>query len=269
MNKKPKLSIIINHYKTPDVLKISLNSIRENVVDISYEIFVTDSQTEMSVKEDIENLYPEVYFIEHEKNVGFSKIVNDAIKVARGEFLFIINADIIFKDKEGIKRLIDYLHTHQDVGVVGPKLLNIDGSLQHTYFRDYTFLTVLARRTIFKKIKLGRRILDSFIYKDVGDVADYLYVDWLMGSAYLIKKDVIEKFSLYFDERFFMYFEDVDFCRRAKNNGLKVAYFPKAEFIHYHKRASYGGSGSFDIFSNKMTRVHLRSYLKYLWKWIF
>ncbi|MBI3671347.1 glycosyltransferase family 2 protein [Candidatus Azambacteria bacterium] len=267
--KKPKLSIIVNHYKTPDVLRVCLDSIRENVFDIPYEVLVTDSETDKIVKKDIESFYPEIFFIEHEKNVGFSKIVNDAIKAAKGEFLFIINADIVFKDKESIKILIDHMERHNDIGVLGPKLFNIDGSLQHTYFRDYTFLTILARRTFFGKTKFGGKILNKFTYKEMDGASDPFDVKWLMGSAYLVKKSVMERFPGYFDERFFMYFEDVDFCERMRRNGLRIVYFPGSEFTHYHSRASYGGYGSLDIFSNKMARAHIKSYLKYLWKWRF
>jgi len=271
MNKdKLKLSIIINHYKTPDVLKMCIDSATKYVAGIEHELIVTDSETERPVKEEITKLYPDVIFLEHKRNVGFSKIVNDAIDIAHGEMLFIINADIVFKNNESLEKMMRYLEENDDVGIVGPKLFNIDYSFQHTYFREYTPLTILSRRTFFSKTNIGKKEVCRFTYCEYGIIEEPKEVGWLMGSAYLVKKDVLEKFGKkVFDDRFFMYFEDVDLCRRMRALGYKVVYFPAAEFTHYHKRASHSGKGGFDILTNKMTRVHIVSYLKYIWKYKF
>ncbi len=264
---KPKLSIIINHHRTPNVLKMCLDSIKAKFSGVSHEIIVTDSETEEKTTSMLKEYHPDIFFIANEENCGFSRSVNPALEKSKGDYIFSINADIILEEKDSIQKLMKYLDEHEDVGVLGPKLLNIDGSVQHTYFREYTFLTVLARRTSFGKTKWGKSLISSFTYGDKKTPKEPVEVDWLMGSAYMMKRDRLEKVGSFFDDRFFMYFEDVDLSRRFRENKMKVIYYPKVTFTHYHIRASHGGRGYFDIFSNWLTRVHIQSYLKYLWKW--
>lgn len=266
--KTPKLSIVINHFRTPNILKMCLDAIKEKIKGIDYEIIVTDSMTEETTVNMLSQYYPDVYFIGNPQNIGFSKSVNPALKKARGEFIFSINADIIIKDGKSISDMIEYLESHNDVGVLGPKLFNIDESMQQSFFRWYTPLMVLARRTAFGKTFIGKKYLNKFSYKDVDYNLDRPFeVDWLMGSAFLMKRDRLEKAGGQFDDRFFMYFEDADLCRRFKEAGFKVIYFPQAEVTHYHIRASHKKGGFQDVFTNWLTRVHIMSYFKFMWKW--
>lgn len=263
-----KLSIIINHHRTTETLLKCLDALKREIKTVEYEIIVTDSEAEEGTAGLLAAKYPEVIYIAHEKNVGFSKIVNSAIEKARGDYFFIINADIILKNEKSLIDMIDYLEKREDTGVAGPKLLNIGGSIQQSHFREYTPLTILARRTLFGKTSLGKKYLGRFSYKDkAGGLNKPLEVEWLMGSALLLERKRLEKIGGKFDERFFMYFEDADLCRRFREAGLKVVYYPLAEMTHYHGKASVGGKGIFDIFGNRLTRVHIASYLKYLWKW--
>lgn len=263
-----KLSIIINHHRTTETLLKCLDALKREIKTVEYEIIVTDSEAEEGMAGLISRKYPDVLYVGNLKNAGFSKIVNPAIEKARGDYFFIINADIILKNEKSLIDMIDYLEKREDAGVVGPKLLNIDGSIQQSYFREYTPLTILARRTLFGKTSFGKKYLDRFSYKDkTGGLNEPLKVDWLMGSALLLERKRFEKIGGKFDERFFMYFEDADLCRRFREAGFKAVYYPSAEMTHYHAKASVGGKGIFDIFGNWLTRVHIASYLKYLWKW--
>lgn len=261
-----KLSIIISHYKTPDILRDCLDALKKEIKSVDYEIIVADGETSEKIISGLEEEYPEASFIENSQNIGFSKLVNQGLEKAQGDFLFIINADIITKNEKDILDIMDYVEKNPDVGVVGPRLFNIDGSVQQTYFREYTFLTVLARRTFFGKTYFGKKLLDKFTYKNF-EISSPFDPDWVLGAALFLKKDRFKKIGGRMDERFFMYFEDADLCRRFREAGLKVIYYPFSEFIHYHKRASDRGRGILDIFSNRLTRVHIASYLKYLWKW--
>lgn len=273
-----KLSIIINHHRTTETLLKCLAALKKELGGEigEYEIIVTDSEAEKGTAGLLAAKYPEVVYIGHEKNVGFAKIVNPAIEKSRGDYLFIINADIILKNEKSLTDMIDYLEKHKDAGALGPKLLNIDGSIQQSFFREYTPLTILARRTFFGKTPLGKKYLDRFSYHDKIEKSsearpqrggEPLEVEWLMGSALLLERERFEKIGGKFDERFFMYFEDADLCRRFREAGFKVVYYPLAEMTHYHIRASRGGWGVFDVFFNRLTRVHIASYLKYVWKW--
>ena len=268
-----KLSVIINHYRTPEILEVCLRSLEKSLggVGFDWEIIVTDGATIEKTEEMIREKFPEVIFIPFKKNVGFGKLVNAGIKKARGDFLFIINADIIIEDEKAIPAMMEYLEKNKNIGLLGPKLLNINGTVQRSCFRFYTPLIVLCRRTFLGGISWGKKILDNFLMKDVfaeREITSPIPVDWLMGSAFMARKSVINKIGG-LDENFFMYFEDVDWARRFWKNGYKVIYFPAAEMYHYHFQSSKKKGGLADLLFNKYTRIHLTSAWRYFKKYRF
>ena len=267
-----KLSIIVNHYRTPEILKICLRSIKENLEDAGFdwEIIVTDSATIEKTEEMMGEEFSDIVFIPAKENIGFGKSINIAIKKARGEYFFIVNADIIINEEKAIEKLLGYIEENKNVGMAGPKLLNVNDTIQQSCFRFYTPLTVICRRTFLGKTFLGKKVLDKFLMADIfkGDkVVEPIPVDWLMGSAMMIRKSDLEKVGV-FDENFFMYFEDVDWARRFWENELKVIYFPDAKMYHYHFQSSKKKSllGSF---LNRYARIHIKSALKYFMKYKF
>lgn len=270
MNKENiKLSIIITHYHAPELLRLCLDALSKELsifLHDDHEVIVSDGETDEKVLSNFKKSYPAILFIENSENIGFSKLVNQGIKKSNGRYLLVINADIIIEKGKDILDMIEYLRENNDVGIVAPKLFNIDGSVQQTYFRYYSFLTILARRTFFGRTFFGKKILDKFYYKDLKVEAPF-EPDWVLGAAFLMDRIKFNKIGGKLDERFFMYFEDVDLCRRFKEAGFKVIYFPLVRFVHRHARASDKGRGVVDIFMNKFTRIHIVSYLKYLWKW--
>lgn len=258
------LSLIITHYKTPSLLRRCLDSLKNLNNEVSCEIFVCDSEFEQKTKEMILKDYPWARYLPFKKNVGYGRLVNAGIKKAKGEYYLVLNADIIV-NINGIKKMVEYLKQHNDIGILGPKLVNIDGTFQPSCFRWYNFFIVLARRTSFKKTKLGKKFLAHFLMEDY-DKKEPRNVDWLMGSAMLMRAAAIKKVGA-MDPRFFMYFEDVDLCRRIWEGGYRVVYFPEAQFIHHHLKSSDTKAGILDIFKNRLTRIHILSYLKYSLKW--
>jgi len=267
-----KLSIIVNHYRTPEILKICLRSIKENLENAGFEweIIVTDSATIEKTEEMMEEEFSDIIFIPAKKNIGFGKSINIAIKKAKGEYFFIVNADIIINEKKAIEKMLNYIEENKDVGMVGPKLLNVNDTVQQSCFRFYTPLTVICRRTFLGKIFWGKKILDKFLMADVfrgKKIVEPIPVDWLMGSAMMVRKSDLEKVGV-FDESFFMYFEDVDWARRFWENRLKVVYFPDARMYHYHFQSSKKKS-FWSSFLNKYARIHIKSALKYFIKYKF
>lgn len=262
----PKLSIIIPHYRTPDILRDCLDALEKEIKSIDYEIIISDGESDEKIPKGFKKDFPEVLFVEHKKNVGFARLVNAGIEKSQGDFIFVINADIIVKNEKDILEMVEYLEKNKDAGLMAPRLFNIDGSVQQTYFRNYTPLIILARRTLLGKTSFGKKLLDKFNYKDI-KIDGPFEPEWVLGAAFLMERGRFNKIGGKLDERFFMYFEDVDLCRRFKSVGLKVIYYPFTNFIHYHARTSDKGRGIFDIFTNKFTRIHIASYLKYLMKW--
>jgi len=260
------LSIIITSYRNPELLKLCINSIKNNIAeDFNYEIIVADSATEESTEMMMREDFPEVTFFGFEKNVGFQVVVNKGIDNSKGDYLLILNGDMLIK-KHSVERLLDYLQSNPTVGIVGPKLLSFNGEFQYSCFRFYKPITIIYRRTFFGKLGFAKKHLDKFLMKDY-DHQRPIDVDWLMGSALMMRADDLKKVGK-LDPAFFMYMEDVDWCRRFWEKGLRVVYFPYAEMLHYHGKGSEKKGFIYSIFFNKLTRIHIASAIKYFKKYL-
>ncbi len=260
------LSIIITHHNTPELLDLCLKSINKTVKNVKYETIVADSESKEKVEELIREEYLHTKLISFKDNVGYSRIVNAALKKAKGNYILILNADIIILDGSVSKMLI-YMKNHLRVGVIGPQLLDFTGNVQRSCFSRPSLRILAARRTFLGKTKWGKRQINKFLMEEIiAKSRQPVPVDWLQGSAVMIRKQAIKKVGLW-DERFFMYFEDADLCRRFWKNGYEVVYFPEAKMVHYYHRSSKKWGGFLDLFLNKYTRIHLISALKYFWKY--
>ncbi|OGZ61832.1 MAG: hypothetical protein A3H51_00320 [Candidatus Spechtbacteria bacterium RIFCSPLOWO2_02_FULL_38_8] len=260
-------SIIVNHYRSPEVLKTCLGYLSDwqKQFNKESEIIVTDSEFTNETQEMVNDKYPAVTYIGEQKNVGFGVMVNKGIDKSRGKFLFIVNADVFVTEPEELNKLIDYLEKNEEVGIAGPKLLNFDETFQPSAFRYYTPITIILRRSFWGKTKWGEGKLNEFELQDTKNLLNKTnYVDWLMGSAFIVRREVIDKIGK-FDERFFMYMEDVDFCRRIWQTKYKVAYYPLSKMYHFHGAASRSRN-IFKALFNKYTRIHLASAYKYFRK---
>jgi len=274
---KPELSIIIVHHRTPELLKLCLKSLREVLISghrkshgtcdvnkLDYEIIVVDSTVSRKARDLIRENYSEIKYLPFEENLGYSRGVNSGIRNSSGEYILILNPDAIVTEGT-IAELLDYMRKHPDIGMLGPKMLNFNGTVQRTYFSFYKPMTIIARRTFLGRFKPFKRALSDFLMAD-SDPNKIQTSDWLMGSAILVSRRAIEKVGG-MDERFFMYFEDVDWARRFWHNDYKVVYYPKAVVYHYHQRESRSRLGLLDALFNKKTRWHISSAIKFFWKY--
>jgi N-acetylglucosaminyl-diphospho-decaprenol L-rhamnosyltransferase len=261
-----ELSIIITGYKNPDLLKLCVDYIKKDLslAKEQYEIIVAYSQAEETTKMMMRENYPEILFFPFAKNVGFQALVKKGIENSSGQYLLILNSDIIIK-KDSIEKLLTYMRANPTVGMVGPRLVNFNETLQYSCFRFYSPITILYRRTFLGRFGFAKKHLDKFLMKD-SDPYAIREADWLMGSALLVARQALEKVGL-MDEQFKMYMEDTDWCRRFWENNYKVVYFPLAEMYHYHGRGSAGKGILRLIFFNKLTRLHIFSALKYFLKY--
>jgi len=258
------LSVVITHYKTPELLMLCLDSIKNTVRNIDYETIVVDSKSDGKTKSFIEIRHPDTNFICFEENVGYAKLVNSGLKKAIGDFLLILNADIILKEN-AVKEMMDYMEENSDIGIVGPQLLDFTNNVQASCFANPDWGSILARRSFLGKLKWGKDKLKKFAIS--GWAKDSIKeVDWVQGSAMMTKREFVEKIGL-FDERFFMYFEDADWCRRFWQAGHKVVYLPTAQMYHYYHRVSKKLGLVLDILFNKYTRIHIASSIKYFRKY--
>jgi hypothetical protein len=253
------LSIIIINYKTPEILDLCIKSLKATIVKISFEIIVVDVETDYKTEYFIRDSFPDIIFVPLEKNVGYSKSVNAGIKKMDpdGKYILVLNADIIAKP-DAVDKMFSYMEKNPKTGVSGPQLLNFNNTFQNSYFRFYTPEVILYRRTAFKNLTRAKKALDNFLMKG-SDPGLTQPVDWLMGSALFIRRSALKKVGP-MDERFFMYFEDVDWCRRFWDNDFRVMYYPEVKMMHYHGKQSAG--------SNLYALIHIVSAIKYFWKYL-
>jgi N-acetylglucosaminyl-diphospho-decaprenol L-rhamnosyltransferase len=227
--------------------------------DLTREIIVVDNASLGELAQVAKN-YPEVKIIKSEKNLGMGGGNNLGAKKSLGEFILILNPDTTVKGN-AILKLHQYLKENKKAGIVGPKLLNPDGSLQYSCFRFPKIYTPILRRTFFGKF--APQEISDFLMKDFNH-AETRAVDWLMGSCLLARREIFEKDGFLFDEKYFMYFEDTDLCRRVKEKyGQEVVYYPEAVVVHDHGRASAEKPWYVAPFTDRLAREHLKSWFKY------
>lgn len=216
---KPDLSIIIVNFNTKDLIRDCVESIRKNC-SLNVEIIVIDNNSQDGSVEAIMKLG--VISIFNKENFGFAKANNQGIKIAKSDYIFLLNSDTLIK-KGALEKVLEFAKDHPDAGVVGPKLYNKDGSLQNSCLRFPTIGNAI------KEYWFGNKgLFDKYAPKGKTPVV----VDSLVGAAFLMTPAALKKIGG-LDEKYFFYFDDIDYCREVKRAGLKVYYLPEAEIIHF------------------------------------
>ncbi|MEK7067885.1 MAG: glycosyltransferase family 2 protein, partial [Patescibacteria group bacterium] len=226
-------------------------------------VIVIDNNSSDGSAEMVKNRFPNARLIESKENLGYAKGVNLGLKQSQGAYVAIFHPDI-FITKGALETLVNYLDANLDVAMVGPKLINADGSLQYSCYRFPKIYTPLLRRTFLGETSSGKKEIDRYLMKDFGH-NESREVDWLLGGALLARKAALKEIG-YLNEEFFLYFEDTDLGRKFKKAGYKVTYLPSAKMIHLHRRESADNSILSGLF-NKTTRVHILSAIRYFRKY--
>ena len=236
MTKNPDVSVIIVNWNAGKYLQETIESLKEKTKDISYEILLVDNN---SNKEDESYKYIEealekqdnTQVIKSEINLGFAKANNLAMQKANGRNFLILNPDVIFHNNI-IKILSDYLDGNLDVGMVGPKVLNTDGSFQQPCFRGKPY----PKDTLFHLIGLAKAFPKCEFFNGYAlwhlD-RNKINTCWaLSGCCMMVKKSLFEQIGG-MDEQFFMYQEETDWGIRTKDIGKEIIYNPNATVTHY------------------------------------
>jgi len=257
-----KLSIIITTYDSRGLLRQLLRGLLRFPPKAEFEIIVVDNNSSDGTSEMMEKEFQHIQYIRLQKNLGLAKGNNAGIKESKGEYLLILNPDIaVFEDE--IDRLIHFMDQHPKAGVVAPQLLHPDKAIQLSTFIFPKWYIPILRRTPLGACPWAKKKLQQYIMKD-WDHKESRMIDWILGAAMLIRKTALSQVGLQ-DEDFFLYFEDVDWCKRFWEKGFEVWYTPESKFVHYHKRESAESPGLKGIFS-PLTKTHIRSWLTYLKK---
>jgi len=254
------LSIIIVNYNSSGFLKNCLESLLNSKDAVEKEIIVIDNASSNGSINFVKSSFPSVKLIENKKNYGFAKANNIGAMAARSEFMLFLNPDTVIQ-KYALEKMVNFMEQNAGAGAVGPKLLYPDGSLQCSCRNFYNLRTILLRRTVLGKVFPHSRLLQYHLMSDWNH-NQIQEVDWVLTACLMIRREVLEKTG-YFDEKYKMYFEDVDLCYRVRKAGYKVFYYPDAVVVHHHQRESA------KKFSKK-TIWHIQSAIrffnKYGWK---
>ncbi len=241
MQNTPKLSIIIVSWNTSQLTLKCIKSLYERLQGLNFEVFVVDNNSPDNTVEQLqkykqENNLASLNILAEKTNHGFAKGNNIAIKKATGEYILLLNPDTEIIDNS-ILKMINFAESNKEIGIVGPKLLNSDKTLQRSCrqfpkLSDQIFIQLKFYNFFADKIK---SIREYFMLDFAHD--ESREVDQVMGAAMLIKKEVFDKIGL-LDEKFWAVFEEVDFCYRALQAGYKIYFYPNCQIIH-HKEQSF------------------------------
>ncbi len=250
------LSVIIVSWNTKKLLKKNLNVLFQSTPGFDFEVFVVDNDSCDGSVEMVKNEFPQAKLIANNKNVGFAAANNMAIKQAKGEYILLLNPDMrIFPDT--LNKMLSWMEEHPQAGIASCKL--VDGNeeiIPHVRrFPRFWEQSAIALKLphIFPGI-LNKYILKNFDYDNEAEV------DSVRGSFFMIRKEVIEELGG-LDERYFIWFEEVDYCKQAKKAGWKVMYTPVPRCL------DYVGKSFVQVPKGKTQKYFQDSMLKYFRKW--
>jgi GT2 family glycosyltransferase len=226
-----RLDIIIVNYKSEDCLFSCIESIYDSLNGMNVGVFVYDNSPDTSISS-VERSFPEINLIRNKTNIGFAAAVNKGLRKSRAPYVMLLNPDTLVQNGL-LSHICNYLDNNQNVGVVGPKILNPDGSIQGSARSFPTILTGLFGRTsLFSRLFPKNKLTRKNILIGNGDGKGPLKVDWVSGACMTVRRNAFNEVGP-LDERFFMYWEDADWCRRMWEKRWAVVYFPQASVCHF------------------------------------
>jgi hypothetical protein len=227
------ISVIIVSFNTCDYLRDCLQSLYDDPGSPTLEVFVVDNGSVDNSVTMVQTEFPNVKVIETGENLGFARANNIALRQMQGRTALLLNSDTVVRPG-ALRTMLDVLASHPMAGGVGPRLLNRDGSLQRSCYR-FPSPARAFRDQLFVTAALAT-------HPKIGDFRRWSHdreriVDFVIGAALLVRREVIESIGL-LDENFFMYAEETDWCYRMKRADYSIVFTPDAEVVHYG-----GGSG--------------------------
>ncbi|TCK19473.1 hypothetical protein DFR30_2784 [Thiogranum longum] len=256
------LSIVIVEYHCMDQIDGCLPTLREYLADLEWEcIVISNSEYEESVLHEYRTKFESIRLISNDRNRGYAGGVNRALRECKAPYVFVFNPDCRLLDSN-MSGLLGMMNDEGDIAAIGPRVIYGDGSIQPSCRRFPRPWTLFFVRTALRKLpgakkEKRRYLMEDFSHDSCRDV------EWLSGGAILVRKAAIDDVGK-MDERFFLYMEDVDWCKRFLNGGWRVVYAPVTTVCHDAQHDSL--KGGLKRFSSPHVRYHLTSMAKYFLK---
>jgi GT2 family glycosyltransferase len=241
------LTVVVVSWNVRDLLRRCLHSLLgrgdEEGDAPRPEVIVVDNASSDGSPQMVRDEFPQVQLIANEENRGFTAANNQGLALATqrhegaaaGRYLLLLNPDAEVVD-DALETMVGYMEAHPQVGALGPQLYYPDGRQQSSRRRFPTLVTALVESTVVQEWWPENRFLDRYYMADTDDDADQP-VDWLVGACLLVRREVYEQVGG-LDEGFFMYSEELDWCRRIKEAGWEIVYLPTAAVIHHEGKSS-------------------------------
>lgn len=259
----PLVSALILNYRSGRAAVACARHILSFSMASSMEVIVIDNHSDDdsigTLRASLGN-DPRIRIIETSRNDGFGSGYNTGARYAQGEFLLINNADKRLQPG-ALELLVRTMQDDPSIGIAGPALVHPDSSHRLSIRRDPRPLEILARRSFLRY--LAPNALRRYLMLDA-DWSVAQDVDWVVGGCFLIRRSLFERLQG-FDERFFLFFEDADLCRRCRAQGMRVRFVPEARALDRPRRLS--GENLRDVLFTPVGRAHLVSALRYFRKW--
>lgn len=264
--------VFVNLMMKDDIMQ-AITTVMADVKDCPYAVQVTvvdNSLNKDGIKQALAQTFPTVKYFDAGGNVGFGKGNTIGFKGTPSRYYFALNRDtIIPENSKTIERIVRFMDEHSQIGCIGVKLLNMDGSLQYSCYRfDLPSMLIKPLKQINwdKKYAWVKKYADRLLMKDF-DHNSTRPVDWVLGAAMIVRQEVVNDIG-WFDGRYLAYLEDADWCRTMWEHGWPVYYVHDILITHRHVRESAKTPGIIKaLIKNKTARIHLNSWIKYMWKW--
>lgn len=220
------ISVIIVSYNTAELTKKALDHVFDSLHDLKMQVIVIDNDSKDHTADILRREYSSITLIENNQNIGFGRANNQALPYLNSRYVLLLNSDA-FVERDTIAKTVRYMDEHPKCGILGVKFLGRRGELQPSCRYFPTPWNIFLNRTGLKYFFTHAKMVDDMSW-DHGSVRQ---CDWVPGCYFLIRKDLIDQIGL-FDHRYFLYYEEIDFCFAAKAAGWEVTYYPYTTVVH-------------------------------------
>ena len=253
------LDVLLVNYNTAALLEPMFTALCQSSSADELRYLLVDNASVDNSLECLASICPEALLIANEHNVGFGRANNQLIEHLQGKYALLLNTDA-FVAADTLSKTLDYMEAHLDCGVLGVRLVGREGDLQPSCRYFPTPLNVFVARTGLARLFPWVKMVDDMAW----DHASVRECDWLPGCYYLIRREVIDRVGL-FDPRYFLYYEEVDHCKRVKQAGWKVVYYPHTTVVHIGGESAKS-VGELNAASRQISKLQIESELLYFRK---
>jgi GT2 family glycosyltransferase len=253
------LDVLVVNYNTASLLQPMFNALRQSTSADQPRYLVVDNASADNSLECLASICPEAILLANGSNVGFGRANNQLIEHLQGKYALLLNTDA-FVDADSLSKTLEYMESHPDCGILGVRLVGREGDLQPSCRYFPTPLNVFLSRTGLGRFFPVVKMVDDMEW----DHASVRECDWVPGCYYLIRREVIDQVGL-FDPRYFLYYEEVDHCKRTKQAGWKVVYYPHTTVVHIGGESAKSVD-KLNAASRQVPRLQIESELLYFRK---